>query len=40
MWNWWTGGGQGYVTGNNTNRHGRKNMKQTYRFRGKFVNTL
>ena len=37
MWNWWNGG-QGYVTGNN-NRGSRKNVKQTYRFKGKFVVT-
>ena len=37
MWNWWNGG-QGYVTSNN-NRGSRKNVKQTYRFKGKFVVT-
>ena len=35
MWNWWNGG-QGYVTSNN-NRGSRKNVKQTYRFKGNFV---
>ena len=36
MWNWWTGG-HSYASGSST-RGARKNVKQTYRFKGKYYN--